>query len=96
MSDEIEAMAHARDKEVELRTVFVPGAMADLAAGRAEEHDRKIVQAAAQLNGYDAIMLAQFSMAAAAPMVQAQVACPVLTSPGCAVLALRHAVADTR
>src|SRR5438067_4500698 len=29
MSEEIEAMAQARDKEIELRTVFVPGAMAD-------------------------------------------------------------------
>ena len=96
MSDEIEAMAHARDKEVELRTVFVPGAMADLAAGRAEEHDRKIVQAVAQLKDYDAVMLAQFSMVAAAPQVQEAVTCPVLTSPGCAVLALRQTMVDAR
>jgi Asp/Glu/hydantoin racemase len=90
MSEEIEAMARARDKEMQLHTLFVPGAMADLAAGRADEHDRKIAQAAAQLAGYDAVMLAQFSMAAAAPLVQQELQCPVLTSPGCAVLDLRQ------
>jgi hypothetical protein len=39
-------------------------------------------------------MLVQFSMAAAAPLVQAQLACPMLTSPGCAVLALRQAMPE--
>jgi Asp/Glu/hydantoin racemase len=96
MSEEIEAMAHARDKDVELRTVFVPGAMADLAAGRAEDHDRKIAEATAGLKGFDAVMLAQFSMAAAAPAVQEELQCPVLTSPGCAVLALRQTMMDAR
>jgi Asp/Glu/hydantoin racemase len=96
MSEEIEAMAQARGMEVELRTVFVPGAMADLAAGRAEEHDRKIAQAVAALKGCDAVMLAQFSMAAAAPLAQAELASPVLTSPGCAVLALQQTMLDAR
>ena len=90
MSEEIEAMAQARDKEIELKTVFVPGAMADLAAGKGEEHDRKIAQAAAQLRDYDAVMLAQFSTAQAGARVQREVRCPVLTSPGCAVSALRQ------
>lgn len=94
MSEEIEAMAHARDKQVQLRTVFVPGAMADLAAGRADEHDRKIAQAAAALNDCDVVMLAQFSMAAAAPLVQQGLPCPVLTTPGCAVLELRRRLPD--
>lgn len=96
MSEEIEAMAHAHDKEIELRTVFVPGAMADLAAGRSEDHNRKIAQAAAQLKDYDGVMLAQFSMAAAAPLVQKELTSPVLTSPGCAVLALRQTMVDAR
>jgi hypothetical protein len=80
--------------QLELRTVFVPGAMADLAAGRSEEHDRKIAQAAAALKDFDAVMLAQFSMAAAGPLVQHELTCPVLTSPGCAVLALRQVMPD--
>jgi len=34
------------------------------------------------------VMLAQFSMAAALPIVQAELPCPVLSSPDCAVQAL--------
>lgn len=91
MSEEIEAMANARDVEgLQLQTVYVPGAMEDLAAGRVDDHHRKIAEAATKLDGYDAIMLAQFSMAAALPLVQQQLRSPVMTSPGCAVLALRQ------
>lgn len=91
MSDEIEAMAQARDIEgLQLKTLFVPGAMADAAAGKGDEHDRKTAEAAAQLDGHDCVMLAQFSMARAAPLVQERLNAPVLTSPGCAVLALRQ------
>jgi Asp/Glu/hydantoin racemase len=96
MSEEMEAMAHAHGSEVELRTVFVPGAMQDLNEGRADEHHRKIAQAVSQLKDCDGVMLAQFSMAAAGPLVQEGVSCPVLTSPGCAVLALRQTMADAR
>jgi Asp/Glu/hydantoin racemase len=90
MSEELESMANARDVDLQLQTVYVPGAMDDLSAGRVEDHHRKIAEAAARLQGYDAVMLAQFSMAAALPPVQQQTRCPVLTSPGCAVLALRQ------
>jgi hypothetical protein len=34
-------------------------------------------------------MLAQFSMAQAQPQAQATLSCPVLSSPDCAVLALK-------
>jgi hypothetical protein len=37
-------------------------------------------------------MLAQISMARVGERVQQQVSCPVLTSPGCAVLKLRQLV----
>jgi Asp/Glu/hydantoin racemase len=94
MSQEMEMLATAHDKELELLTVYVPEAMTDLAEGRAEEHDRKIVEAAAKLKDCDGVMLAQFSMARAGERVQQQLACPVLTSPGCAVLALRQSILD--
>jgi Asp/Glu/hydantoin racemase len=96
MRDEIEGMAGAHGAEIELRTVHVPGAMDDLAAGRTEEHHRKIAEAVAQIKDVDAVMLAQFSMAAAAPDVQRELQCPLLTSPGCAVLALRQTMPDAR
>jgi hypothetical protein len=88
MAQELEAMARQRGTAIELRPVFVPEAMGDLAQGRAADHHRKIAAAARELSDCDAVMLAQFSMAAAAPQVQALLSCPVLSSPDCAVLAL--------
>jgi hypothetical protein len=88
MTDELQAMARERGIRVAVRTAFVPGAMDDLAQGRAGEHHRKIAEGARTLAGCDAILLAQFSMAAALPIVQAEVAGPVLSSPDCAVHAL--------
>lgn len=90
MGHELEAMAKARGQAIELRSVFVPEAMDDLARGHAGEHHRKVAEAAATLAGCDAVMLAQFSMAPARSDAQAQLSCPVLSSPDCAVLALRQ------
>jgi hypothetical protein len=93
MGAELQEMAAGRGLSVALRSAFIPGAMDDLAAGRADHHHRKIAAGAAQLQGCDAVMLAQFSTAAAQPLVQAALPCPVLTSPDCAVLALRRRLA---
>ncbi|MCG2594210.1 aspartate/glutamate racemase family protein [Ramlibacter sp. XY19] len=92
MGEELQALARARGRSVDLRTVFVPEAMDDLAQGRADEHHRKIAAAARAVADCDAVMLAQFSMAAAQPLVQKELPCPVLTSPDCAVLALQKAL----
>jgi hypothetical protein len=89
MGDELEALARERGQAVTLRTVFVPEAMDDLAQGRADAHHRKIAAAARVLADCDAVMLAQFSTAAAQALVQEELPCPVLTSPDCAVLALK-------
>ena len=89
MSDELQALARQRGQTVDLRSVFVAGAMQDLADGRADAHHQKVAVAASALADCDAVMLAQFSMAAAAPAVQAEVPGRVLSSPDCAVLALR-------
>jgi hypothetical protein len=90
MGEELQAMAKAQGRSVELRTVFVPEAMDDLAHGRVDDHHRKIAAAACTLADCDAVMLAQFSMAAARPLVQKDLPCPVLSSPDCAVLALQQ------
>ena len=89
MTPEIEQMARKRGVPIDLQTLHVPGAMDDLAAGRIAEHHRKIADAVAQVQGRDAVMLAQFSMSASQPAAQARTACPILTSPECAVAALR-------
>ena len=94
MTQELQALAAARGIPVQLRSAFVPEAMDDLAAGRAADHHRKIAAAAGALADCDAVMLAQFSMAAAAPEAQARLSCPVLSSPDCAVLALMQRIAN--
>lgn len=90
MRAELESLAQRQGVPLDLRAVHVPHAMDELARGDAAGHHRRIAEAARGLAGCDAIMLAQFSMAAAAPQVQAAVACPVLSSPDCAVAALRR------
>jgi Asp/Glu/hydantoin racemase len=94
MSDELLALARDRGVEIELRSALAAGAMDDLAQGRREAHHARVAQAAASLHDCDAVMLAQFSMAAARAAVQAQVPCPVLSSPDCAVQALMRRMAD--
>ena len=92
LTEELQLLARARKIHVELRSVFVPQAMDDLAQGRPAEHHRRVAEAARPLADCDAVMLAQFSMAAAATAVQAQCTCAILSSPDCAVLALRRRI----
>ncbi len=90
MTGELQALARARNAEVEITPLFVPGAMKALDAGDGDAHDRLIAEAARPLAGLDAILLAQFSMARAAPAVAAATAGKVLTSPETAVAKLRR------
>ena len=94
MAAELRSMAASRGIEVDLRSVFVPDAMGDLAQGRAGDHHRKIAEAALTLQDSDVVLLAQFSMAAARDIAQAQLKCPVLSSPDCAVQALQQKVSS--
>ncbi|MDQ6881090.1 MAG: aspartate/glutamate racemase family protein [Pseudomonadota bacterium] len=89
MSAELQQMAAQQGKRIDLRTRFVPEAMQDLAQGRVEQHHGKIAEAAGELGDCDVVMLAQFSMAAAQPLVQEGLRCAVLSSPDCAVLSLK-------
>lgn len=70
---------------------YAAQALDALSAGRAEEHDARIAESARALHrqGVDAIALAQFSMARAAPRVSAVVALPVFTTVGSAIAGLR-------
>jgi len=73
--------------------VLVPklaeGALDALNRGDAETHDRLTAEAARDLIDCDAIALAQFSLARAAPLVTAATGKPVLTTPDSAVRALK-------
>lgn len=88
MSAELQDLAKARGRPIDLKTCFVPEAMHDLARGDAARHHAKIAKAALELHDCDVIMLAQFSMAAAQSEVQAGLSSTVLSSPDCAVLSL--------
>lgn len=66
------------------------GALAALDRGDGAEHDRLATLAAADLAEYDAIALAQFSLARAAPAVAAATGKPVLTTPDSAVRKLKR------
>lgn len=90
MVDELEATARGRSIALQVQTAHVPEAMDDLQRGQAELHHQKIAAAMAGLQGCDAVMLAQFSMAAAQPLAQQCSAVPVLSSPDCAVTELRR------
>lgn len=79
----------AADAGVEVVPMLAPGALAALDAGDVAAHDRLAAEAARGLAGCDAIALAQFSLARAAPAVAAATGRPVLTTPDSAVRRLR-------
>lgn len=86
---ELEALAKSRNLVLDIRTQAVANAMAALQAGRADEHDTLVAQAAAQMMDCDAVLLSQFSMASAAARIPPHPTCRVLTSPASAVARLR-------
>jgi len=92
MTGELEALGRYRGIEVAITPLFVPGAMQALDAGDGATHDRLVADAVRPLAGHDAVLLAQFSMARAAPAVAAAIGGTVLTSPETAVAKLRRLV----
>jgi Asp/Glu/hydantoin racemase len=74
---------------VELMPKLAEGALAALDRGDRAEHDRLVVQAAADLRDCDVIALAQYSMAPAAGLVAEATGRPVLTTPDSAVAKLK-------
>ena len=93
MREEFETDAARARSNASLECVFVPGAMSALLAGRREQHDTMIADAANALSHCTTIMLAQFSMASAAPALRQRLpAIPILTSPASAVVALKSKI----
>ncbi len=86
---ELETLAKSKGMTLDIRSHAVANAMAALQAGRAEEHDRLVAEAAAGMMDRDAVLLSQFSMASAASRIPATATCKVLTSPASAVARLR-------
>lgn len=77
----------------DLRPLWVEGALPALDAGDVAAHDRLAVEAACRLTDCDTIVLAQFSLASAAPAIAAATGKTVLTTPDSAVRKIRHLLA---
>lgn len=93
MEEEFRELVALRGANATIRSVCVPAAMPALQKGDQETHNRLLAEAVGQLDGCDAIMLAQFSTSVAAPLVSSRTKQPVLTSPGAAVAKLKRALA---
>ena len=77
----LRAVADAEQRTVEIAEDLAPGAYEALVAGRGDEHDRLLAEAALRLRGRsDVIVLAQGSMARIADRLQETVGLPVLAS----------------
>lgn len=74
---------------VEIVPKLAEGALAALDRGDKAGHDRLVAEASRDLRDCDVIALAQFSIAAAAPLVAEATGRPVLTTPDSAVEKLR-------
>jgi Asp/Glu/hydantoin racemase len=94
MQAEFRRMAARSGSGAELTAIHCAGALEAKRAGDAAMHDRLIADCGAALSGHDAILLAQFSMASAAPALRAQTQVPVLTSPESAVREMRRRVVE--
>ncbi len=74
---------------VEIVPKLADGALAALDRGDRATHDRLIADASRDLRDCDVIALAQFSIAATAPLVAQATGKPVVTTPDSAVLKLK-------
>jgi Asp/Glu/hydantoin racemase len=92
VSAEIEEMAAARGQRVRLVSTVVPGAFDALAQGDVARHDALVADKAAEIEACDVIVLAQFTLSRAAPVVAAASGLLVLDSPGAAVARMRQMV----
>ena len=81
---------------VEIVPKLAEGALAALDRGDRIEHDRLVAEASRELRDCDVIALAQFSIAAAAPLVAEATGRPVLTTPDSAVLKLRDLLLEQK
>jgi len=94
LQDELVAMAAASGRSIATKPILVPGALDALKAGDGASHDRLVVSACRGLSGLHALVLGQFSLSRAAPALREILSVPVLTTPDCAVEALRARLGD--
>ncbi len=89
MEKEFYEMATEINPGASIRSYFVDGALELLHNGDEEGHNQRVADKAEELTGFDGLILAQFSMARAAPLTREQTSIPVFTSPEAAVKKIR-------
>jgi len=94
MEEEFREEATRLGSNAEITSIFVPGAIEAVRAGDVITHNRLIAEAAASLSGYEAVTLAQFSMARALKETQAATPIAVLSSPEQAVMKLKRLLSE--
>lgn len=90
MEQEFYELARERKSAAKITTVCAPDGMAALNRGDEDAHNALVAEAAQQLDGCDAVLLAQFSTSRAEDEVARRIRSPVLTSPGSAVRKLKN------
>ena len=90
LARELRHHAEIAGKSVTVHATIASGALAALQAGDTALHDRLAADAAAQLRAAEVIVLGQFSLARAAPLVERRTQKPVITTPEAAVRSLQH------
>lgn len=96
MLAEFEEMKREAASDIAIEGRLVEGALAALQGGRPEEHDALVAATAAELGDPDTIVLGQFSLARAAPVVREKTSALVLTTPDTAVNALKERVEQSQ
>lgn len=96
LSGELKAMAREMGKTIEVKALVAEGALAALQAGDVGAHDHCVLEAAKSLADVDIIVLGQFSLARAKPLLESQIDTPILTTPGSAVAALKALCEEQR
>ncbi len=93
MEDEFADEARRRADAARLTTFVVEPAIVALRKGDEDTHNRLVAEQAAELKGFDALVLAHFSTSRAAKAAREKTSIPVLTSPDAAVAKIRRLVA---
>ena len=89
-------LAASMHRQVELAAVLRENAYTALLRGNIDRHNQILQQAAQDLSGCDAVMLAQFSTSLAYNAVSEVLDCPVLSSPRSAVNKLKQSITFCR
>lgn len=89
----IEAAAAKAGRPATVSAHHVPEAQPALVAGRREDHDRLVAEAAARITDCDVLVLGQISMAPAAASIPARPGRVVMTTPDTAVAKMKTLLA---